>query len=147
MRTIGSVFLAGSLAAAAVGLHLAPATARADRDGILDRDRDKDWKKLGEKKVEERLEQDEIEVGRDEGMFRAIKLEVRDADVEILKVRVVYARGGDDDFEVRDKIKEGGQTRPLDLKGGDRAIRKVVLTYRTPKRENHRAKVVLFGRR
>ena len=125
MRTIGSVFLAGSLAAAAVGLHLAPATARADRDGILDRDRDrdKDWKKLGEKKVEEKLEQDEIEVGRDEGMFRAIKLEVRDADVEILKVRVVYARGGYGDFDVRHKIKEGGQTRPLDLKGGDRAIR------------------------
>ena len=39
--------------------------------------------------MEEKLERDEIEVGRDEGMFRAIKLEVRDADVEILKVRVV----------------------------------------------------------
>ena len=107
--------------------------------------KDDDWKLLGETKVEQRAEGDEIKVGADEGVFSRIKLEVRGADVEFKRVRVVYASGQDDDIEVRDKVKKGGQTRPIDLKGAGRAIKKVVLIYKAD-RGDRDARVVLFGK-
>jgi hypothetical protein len=107
---------------------------------------DDDWKRLGEATVKHRAEKDEISVGADEGKFSKIKLEVRGADVEILRLKVVYRSGEDDDIEVKDNIKEGHQTRPLDLKGGDRFIKKVVLWYKTEAGEDHKARVILFGK-
>jgi Protein of unknown function (DUF2541) len=111
-------------------------------------DKGKDeWKRLGQKRVEQRAERDEIDVGADDGAFRQIKLEIDGADVQFARVRVVYASGADDDIEVRDKIKRGGQTRAIDLKGGKRAIRKVVLVYKTERGADRDARVVLFGRK
>src|SRR5687768_9724355 len=44
-----------------------------------------DWKRLGMRRVEHRAEKDEIEVGVKEGTFKALKFEVHDADLEILR--------------------------------------------------------------
>lgn len=110
-------------------------------------DRHEGWKRLGEKLVDHKVERDEIEVGADEGVFNRIKLEVKNADVEFLNVKVIYANGGDQDIEVRLKISAGGETRPIDLDGRRRAIRKVVLVYKTDHDERRRAVVVLYGRR
>jgi hypothetical protein len=124
-------------------LLAAPALARDDND--KNSDRDKDWKVLGEAKVAQRGEADEIKVGSDEGVFKRIKLEVRGADVDFKKVTVVYASGEDDVLEVRDKVKRGEQTRPIDLKGGNRAIKKVVLVYKTDRDADRDARVILLG--
>jgi hypothetical protein len=110
------------------------------------KDKDDDWKLLGETKVAQRAEGDEIAVGADAGVLSKIKLEVRGADVEFKSARVVYASGKDDDIEVRDKVKKGEQTRPIDLKGAGRTIKKVVLLYKADHADRD-ARVVLFGKR
>jgi hypothetical protein len=115
---------------------LCMATAHAD-----------DWKQLGQTTVKRVSEKDEIVVGADEGKFRKIKLEVHGADVEIIKLTVTYGDGDkDNDINVKDKIKDGKETRAIDLEGGERVIRKVVLFYKTDADENRKARVVLFGR-
>src|SRR4051812_35362713 len=93
-------------------------------------DDEKDWKVLGEAKVDKRSETDEIKIGGDEGAFKRIKFEVRGADVTFKKVSVVYESGDPEQLEVRDTVKRGSQTRPIDLKGGRRAIKKVVMVYK-----------------
>ena len=51
-----------------------------------------------------------------------------------------------DDLQVRSEIREGGQTRPLDLKGrGERAIDRVELTYRAKPNFKGSAKVCVSG--
>lgn len=74
---------------------------------------------------------DTIRVGRREGRFKAIRLEVRGADVEILDLKVIYANGEPDDIQVRHFLRAGDRTRRLDLRGWERAIERVNLTYRT----------------
>lgn len=111
--------------------------AAADRD---------DWKRLGDKLVDKSADRDEIEVGADEGGFKSIKLIVKGADIELLDIRVVYASGDDQNVEVRKNIHDGGETRAIDLEGKTRAIRKVVLIYKT-ERGKERARVTLLGRK
>jgi len=135
--------LAAFMLAAVVlaALACAPALAKDDKD----KDKDKDWKVLGQAKVEQRAEGDEIEVGADEGVFKRIKIEAKGADIEIKKITVVYSNDEKEDLEVRDKIKRGEQTRPIDLKGKNRSIKKVLFLYKTVKDADRDAAVILLG--
>jgi hypothetical protein len=92
-----------------------------------------DWVDLGCKEVDFlRADRDVLMVGRREGRFKAIRLEARGNDVEMLDLKVVYASGDPDDIQVRSFIKQGSKTRPLDLRGRQRAIHRIEMVYRKP---------------
>jgi hypothetical protein len=86
-----------------------------------------------------------VPVGRAEGRFRAIKLRVRDNAVYMMDLKVVYANGEPDDIPVRAEIRAGGETRVLDLRGRDRAIREVQMVYRSRPSFRGQAAVEVWG--
>ncbi len=91
-----------------------------------------DWEELGCQDVNiVGADRDTVRVGRREGRFKAIRLHVRQADVEMLDLKVIYANGQPDDIRVRSLIRAGDRTRPLDLQGRERAIDRVEMVYRT----------------
>lgn len=91
-----------------------------------------DWVELGCKQVSLiGRDRDTVHVGRREGRFSAIRLQVRGADVEMLDLKVIYANGEPDDIPVRSLIRADSRTRPLDLRGRERSIDQVELVYRT----------------
>jgi len=102
------------------------------------------WELLGEKKVDRRVDRDVIQVGRKEGRFEKIALEVTDNDVEIMDLKVFFRHGPPQDVQVRQRIREGERTRPIDLQGGDRIIERIELVYRTRGR-GERATVAVYG--
>lgn len=106
------------------------------------RNRDGRWVELGCKEVAFLgADRDTIRVGRREGRFKAIRLEARGNDVEMIDLKVVYANGAPDDIPVRSLIRQGTRTRPLDLRGRERAIRQIVMVYQ--KRLNFRDKATI----
>jgi hypothetical protein len=89
------------------------------------------WVDLGCKQVSFiGRDRDSIRVGRREGRFKAIRLEARNNDVEMLDLKVVYVNGAPDDIPVRAHIRAGSRTRPLDLRGRDRAIQQIDMVYK-----------------
>jgi hypothetical protein len=113
-----------SLAATAVALCCSTGLAITDA-------RAADWVELGCQQVSFLgKDHDSIRVGRREGRFKAIRLLAKGNDVEMLDLRVIYANGAPDDVPVRAMIRQGTRTRPLDLKGWERAIRQVDMTYK-----------------
>jgi len=90
-------------------------------------------------------DRDSIRVGRREGRFKAIRLHVRGADVEMLDLKVIYANGEPDDIQVRHFIRQGERTRPLDLRGRERAIDRVDMLYRTVPNFKGQATVCVEG--
>jgi Protein of unknown function (DUF2541) len=91
-----------------------------------------DWEQLGCQQVSFiGKDRDTIRVGRREGRFKAIRLSARNNDVEMLDLKVVYADGEPDGIPVRSVIRAGSQTRPLDLRGRERAIDKIEMVYRS----------------
>jgi hypothetical protein len=92
----------------------------------------RDWEELGCKRVSLfGVDRDRIQVGRREGRFKAIRLLVRGADINILDLNVVYTNGAPDSIPVRSVIRQGDRTRPLDLRGRERSIDHVEMTYLT----------------
>jgi len=123
-----------AITAALLCVGLAAPAAHAQRDGR--------WVELGCKEVSFLgVDRDTIRVGRSEGRFKAIRLEARGNDVEMLDLKVVYANGEPDDIPVRSLIRQGTRTRPLDLRGRERAIRQIDMVY--AKRLNFRGRAVV----
>jgi hypothetical protein len=117
------------LASAAVVLGAMAVAGPADAQR---RDRDqRGWELLGTKKVGFIVDRDVVQVGRSEGRFRAVKIRVKDAPIYMNDLKVVYANGEPDDLPVRSDIRAGGESRAIDLKGRERAIREVQMVYRS----------------
>jgi hypothetical protein len=115
----------------AIALALVCAAALAT-DAQAQRRGGPDWVELGCQQVSFiGKDRDSIRVGRREGRFKAIRLEARNSDVEVLDLKVVYSNGAPDDIRVRSNIRAGSRTRPLDLRGRDRAIQRIDLVYRS----------------
>ncbi len=89
------------------------------------------WELLGKQSVGFGVDHDTIRVGRHEGRFEKIALEVTDNDVEILDLKVFFRPGRRRTCSVREFIRAGARTRPLDLIGDDRVIDRIELVYRT----------------
>jgi len=122
------------------------AFAQRDRDRDRDRDRGRsDWELLGSRTVGFRVDRDIIEVGRREGRFSRIALEVRENDVYFMDLKVVFMNGEVQDVPVRALVRPGERSRPLDLQGGDRVIRQIELVYRSRPGFGGRAVVNVYG--
>jgi hypothetical protein len=104
------------------------------------------WEKLGERSVALFGDQDVIPVTVLRGNFRKIKLKVRGNGIFLNGLIVDYAIGGVDRLPVRHFIPAGGESRVIDLRGGNRVIRSVQLFYRRVPNSRGRAVVSIYGR-
>jgi hypothetical protein len=105
-----------------------------------------DWTMLGERTVDRQGDHDEILVTGLEGDFHRIALRVQGAPVEFYRVAVHYSNGDIQEVDMREQIRDGGETRAIDLEGKDRVIERVVFNYRTEDvRRGPRAVVQLWG--
>jgi hypothetical protein len=95
--------------------------ARADYGGR--------WVLLGERHIDGRVDSDKIDVGRDNGTYRAIQFRVEGGTVMFDRIRVKYLNGETDDISVRSQIADGGRTRVIDLPGNRRVIESVSMWY------------------
>ena len=103
------------------------------------------WEQLGCRKVGFLVDKDVIHVGRSEGKFRSIRLQVSGNKVHMMDLKVIYANGAPDDIPVREEIRAGGQTRALDLKGERRAIKDIEMVYRSQPNFKGEATVCVEG--
>jgi len=132
-------------AAVAVMLLLTLSTAL-----LAQRNRDKDrggrWIYLGEANVDGRADHDKISVGKSEGRFRELQIRVERAPIEFQRVVVHYSDGGDEELPVRERIRAGSETRPLDLRGRERNINSVEFWYARARSNSEKPKLRLYGR-
>jgi hypothetical protein len=104
------------------------------------------WIYLGESNVDGNSDHDRIKVGRSDGRFRSLQIRVERAPIEFDRVVVHYSNGADDEVPIRSRIPAGGSTRPIDLRGGDRAIESVEIWYGKARSGSRKPKLRLYGR-
>ena len=104
------------------------------------------WKKLGIRKVNYRLDRDEIYVTAREGRFQKLLLQVSKGGINLHRVVVHFKNGTSQTLRVNQSIAPGTQSGPLDLQGKKRFISKVVFYYDTKNFSNKKALVTLWGR-
>ena len=103
------------------------------------------WVLLGERTVGDNLDHDTILVTGARGDFRRLKFLVKDHPIQMLRLVVHYGNGNSDKIETRQLIPAGGESRVIDLKGGDRVIKKIDFWYETKSLGKKRALVRVYG--
>ena len=113
-----------------------PAIVASDKPG---------WHKIGEVKADFKMDTESIAVlGKDQ--FKAIKLKVTDATMNIEKVTVFYESGSTQEIPVHGAIKAGVETGEYKLQSPTEEIKKVSFTYKSvPNSKDEKAHVELYG--
>ncbi len=113
-----------------------PAVVISDKTG---------WHKIAETTVDLAKETDEILViGADK--FASIKLKVTDQPIHLTDIKIEYENDEMEVSTVSMHLKAQGETKVINLKGGEREIKKITLNYKTePNRESENAHVEIWG--
>ncbi len=78
-----------------------------------------------------RAEIDRIEVGRNEGLFKRVRITVKDRALVFDEMRIVYGNGEEEVIPVKTTVAANSTFGPVDLKGGNRVIREIRARYRS----------------
>jgi Protein of unknown function (DUF2541) len=103
------------------------------------------WIYLGESNVDGNVDHDKIKIGRDDGRFRALQIRVERAPIEFQRVVVHYGNGSAERIDIRNRIRPGGKTRVINLRGNDRVIESVEVWYARARYKSDKPKLRLFG--
>ncbi|MCS2153111.1 hypothetical protein MUU49_11100 [Scandinavium goeteborgense] len=106
-----------------------------------------DWKQLGSAKADFSRDHDTIRVFTNTE-FSKLKFRVSNAPLNMKRMVVEYDNGHRDTLRTVNFIREGGESRNIDLRGvGKRKIRKVDFWYETRKSDHRKANVTLYGKK
>lgn len=105
----------------------------------------KGWHKIGETTVSFTKDYDEIlVVGADR--FASLIFRVEDAPIDLIEIEVFYESGDNQKVKINFPIKAPGQSKEIDLNGGERSIKKISFLYKTlPNRKDAKAHVEIWG--
>lgn len=103
------------------------------------------WELLGERSVTDAVDHDTIPVTGARGTFRALKITVEERAVQFRDVKIHFADGTVQDVAIRKAIPAGGESRRIDIRGRDRAVRSVEFWYDTQSILGKRATVKVYG--
>lgn len=105
------------------------------------------WQKIGETKVDFSKDRDEVTIlGADK--FAKLKLKVTDAPVEFFEMEVFYENGRNQVVPIKTLIKKSGESKVIDLDGGERNIKSIVLKYKTiANYKDVNARVEIWGKK
>lgn len=104
------------------------------------------WQNLGRKQASFTRDHDVIKVKGPADSYRALKFRAIEAPLDLRRIIVTYDNRTEKNLDVRQNIPQGGESRPIDLRGGKRSIRRVELWYDTKGLGRGKADVTLFGR-
>jgi hypothetical protein len=105
----------------------------------------KDWTVLGSKKVNWKVDKDVLLVGPYEGVLSKLKIKVKGGTVHMIRMVVTYGNGAKDEIPLRHVFKRGSTSRVIDLRAGNRIIKKITFVY-DRKNISRRARVWVGGK-
>jgi len=105
------------------------------------------WKKIGSKKVDYKIDRDVIHVGARDGLFSKLNIRVTGGDLNMHKMIVEYRNGQKEVIELRNRFRQNSPSRIIDLKGKKRIIKDITFWYDTKNCSGKRAIVNVFGKR
>ena len=110
------------------------------------RDRDAgDWTLIAQRSIDFSRERESIDVDSDR-RFRALRLAVKGAPVEVGNIVVTFGDGSTFAPQVRSEFQEGTESRAIDLPGESRRIQRIDLASRSTSKREGKATILIYGR-
>lgn len=106
----------------------------------------KGYKHLGTREVDFAKDTDVIVVGESKGTFKALLVEVENADLEMKDITVTFGNGKQHEINTRLDFNEGSRSRKADFPGEARTVERIVFKYSTKGRKDGKAIVNVYGK-
>lgn len=107
-----------------------------------------EWVKIGEKKVNRKLDRDEIKILKPDEKYSAIQFRVVRSTVNIARCSVYFSNGKAKHVRLGREVGEGSDSRVIRFGIlGPRSVRKVVVWYDTADDSDKRGQVEIWARR
>lgn len=103
------------------------------------------WRFIADKMVGFGVDHDVIVTGNTNDDFRKLKIRVTDGPLKMYDMKVYFDNGSVQDVSIRAHIRQGGESRVIDLDGGLRHISRIEFWYETKGFLKGRARVALWG--
>ena len=103
------------------------------------------WRFIGDKTVAFGADHDVIVTGNSNDDFRKLKLRVTDGPLKMYDMKVYFDNGDVQDISIRLLIRQGGESRVIDLDGGLRHIKRIEFWYETKGFRKGRSRVAVWG--
>jgi hypothetical protein len=103
------------------------------------------WRFIADKMVGFGVDHDVIVTGNTNDDFRKLKIRVTDGPLKMYDMKVYFDNGSVQDVSIRAQIRQGGETRVIDLDGGLRHISRIEFWYETKGFRKGRARVAVWG--
>ena len=105
------------------------------------------WKFIADKKVSFGVDHDVIYTGNVNDDFRQLRLKVTDGPLKMYDMKVYFDNGEVQDVSIRFQIRQGGESRVIDLIGGLRHLSKIEFWYETKGFMKGRARIAVWGKK
>jgi hypothetical protein len=103
------------------------------------------WRFIADKMVAFGVDHDVIVTGNTNDDFRKLKIRVTDGPLKMYDMKVYFDNGSVQDVSIRALIRQGGESRVIDLDGGLRHIKRIEFWYETKGFRKGRARVAVWG--
>jgi hypothetical protein len=104
------------------------------------------WEKLGETKVNQSVESDEIIFPAKGPVLSAIKIRSKKGGINLQRCIIHFANGDKKSIELRNDIPPGGESRVINLPGNKYLITKFTFWYGTPQSGDQKAELEIWGK-
>ena len=121
MKKLTTIILIAVLGNFAPAFAQKPAVILSDKTG---------WHRIGKVTVDFAKDRDQIDV-LGANSFAKIKFKVEKEPIDLISLEVYFDSGDKQDIAVNSKIKEAGESEVIDIKGGERSLKKIVFVYKT----------------
>ncbi|MBK8492526.1 MAG: hypothetical protein IPL49_16965 [Saprospirales bacterium] len=106
-----------------------------------------EWVKIGEKKVNKKLDKDEILITGSNDRFTALQFRVTRSEVNITRCVIRFDNGKEKVVKLGQNLEEGQQSKVIKFGLlGPRSVKKVVVWYDTADKADKKAVVEVWGR-
>jgi hypothetical protein len=105
-----------------------------------------DWEKLGDRKVNQTAESDEINFPSNGPVLTAIKIKSKRGGINLQRCVIYFANGDKKSIELRNDIPPGGESRVINLQGNKQPITKFIYWYGIPQSGDQKADLEIWGK-
>lgn len=104
------------------------------------------WDVLGRTQASYKKDHDVIKVTGPADNYRALKFRVTDAPLNLQRIVVTYDNNSKEKLDSRQNIPQGADSRPINLRGGQRSLKKIEFWYDTKGMGKGKADVTAYGK-
>ncbi len=106
---------------------------------------DRAWRFVGDKWVNYGLDHDVLKLSDAKDEFAKLKLRVTDAPLRIYDMKVYFDNGEVQDVPIKSLIRQGGESRVIDLTGSKRRLDRIEFWYETKGHSKGHSRIALWG--